>query len=344
MKHTTIYGYLLLFLTALSLTACSSYIDDDLSDCPPDIPDEKDFELTYELRLVTNITTELTTQLNTTTDAQVADALRNHLQNIFTDYARDVDLSFYNTEAPQERLVHKQKVMDASERSYTIHLPIREYQHLAVANINGNNVVGLNGSDHCPTAQLLTTTIGETIDSHTTGLFTARQPMTVLEGVNQTFHVRLYMANCAASLVLDTLGSRVRDIRVFATGFATAFDVADSVYRYQYNPIIRADKVEVADPGSNLCYATVTFPSRMPETKAGENAAETYWEYRVYSYLPNGSITETKLSVTHPLGPAQLDILKAKVYGNGALEPDDVSVGVSVSLDWKPGMDHVVIL
>jgi hypothetical protein len=39
-----------------------------------------------------------------------------------------------------------------------------------------------------------------------------------------------------------------------------------------------------------------------------------------------------------------LDILKATVYASGALVPEDITVGVSVSLDWKPGMEHEIIL
>lgn len=122
-----------LLLSVLWLTAgCCSYIDDDLSDCPPE---GQDYELTYELRLVTNITTELSTQLSTATDVNVANALRDHLKNIFTDFAHDVDLSFYDTENAQERLSHDQHVMNASEQSYTLYLPMREYMHLAAANI-----------------------------------------------------------------------------------------------------------------------------------------------------------------------------------------------------------------
>ena len=327
---------ILVLLLFLALPSCR-FIDEDMTDC------DRDLSMDYELRLTTNITTQLETELSLETEVAVATALKAYLKEVFTDRAHDVDLSFYDVEGARERLHHERHIMDANQTSYTLHIPVHRYLHLGLANLENNPSLTLE-NDGTASGSCLQQQIADTLSSHRQGVFTARQPMDVREGEDQSFKVNLYMATSAAALVLDTLGSSVRDIRVFATGFATAFDVADSVYRYQYNPIIRADKVEVADPGSNLCYATVTFPSRMPETKAGENAAETYWEYRVYSYLPNGSITETKLSVTHPLGPAQLDILKAKVYGNGALEPGDSSVGVSVSLDWKPGMDHQVIL
>ena len=116
-----------LMMGALALSSCST-IDDDLSNCA------NDFELDYELRLVTNMTTELQTQLNTETDVSVATALRTYLSDIFTDFAHDVDLSFYDTEGDSLRLQHDEHVMDANQASYTLNLPMRQYMHLAAAN------------------------------------------------------------------------------------------------------------------------------------------------------------------------------------------------------------------
>ena len=73
-----------LLLALLFFVSCS-VIDEDLSDCV------EQAKMDYELRLVTNMTTELKTQLTTETDLQIADALKQELGNIFTDYAHDVD-------------------------------------------------------------------------------------------------------------------------------------------------------------------------------------------------------------------------------------------------------------
>ena len=78
-----------LFFLLLTVVSCS-VIDDDLSDCYEEGPQA---QVDYELKLVTNLTTELTTQLTTQTDIQLASALKMHLNDIFTDYAHDVDLS-----------------------------------------------------------------------------------------------------------------------------------------------------------------------------------------------------------------------------------------------------------
>ena len=325
--------WILLIPGLLALSACS-LVDEDLTAC------EAEYQLTYELQLITNITTGLETELSLDTEVPVATALKAYLNNIFTDRAHDVDLSFYDAEGEMPLMYHERRIMDANQTSYTLHIPVHKYLHLGLANLDGNEVLSLEGND-TGSGSHLQQVIADTLPTHKSGVFSARAHMDIKEGENQQFKVNLYMANCATALVLDTLGSNVKDIRVYAAGFATAFDVADSVYRFQHTPVIKADRMNVTDPGSEVCFATVNFPSRGPVTKADDNEV-TYWEYRVYCTIPDGTITETKLSIRHPLPSATLDILKAKVYGNGALEPGDHTVGVDVNIDWKPGMDHEV--
>ncbi|MBQ7419163.1 MAG: hypothetical protein IJV17_00315 [Prevotella sp.] len=328
-----------IFLLPLFLTVGCSTIDDDLSDCG------NDFQLDYEMRLVTNVTTELTTKLNTTTDVNVANALRTHLRDIFTDFAHDVDLSFYDTENSKERLSHDQHVMNASEQSYTIYLPMREYMHLAVANIGENQVVDLRDDEHCPTARLTTTAVKDTIGSHATGLFTARQPMEVLEGVDQTFHVRLYMANCAAALVIDPRGHDTKEMKAFTTGFASQFNINDSVYVFaEKSPIVRTAKLTT--DGDELCFCSVNFPSSEDEMRTVIETEEpfskdvsgaTFWQFRVYVEQPDATITETILNVKEPLRAGQMKIIKGWINENGSIQTSLQEVVTSVTLDWKDG-------
>ncbi|MBR4919795.1 MAG: hypothetical protein IKZ62_00530 [Prevotella sp.] len=338
MKST--WRYVVMLLAVLLPTACST-IDDDLSDC------DNDFELDYEMRLVTNITTELNTQLSTAADVNVANALRSHLEEIFTDYARDIDLSFYDTEKPQDRLSHDQHVMNASEKSYTLYLPMREYMHLAVANIKDNSVVNLTGDDRCPTSRLAIVSTGDDIiDSHTTGLFTARQSMKVLEGVDQTFHVQLYMANCAEALVINPRGQKYKDIKVYATGFATQFNINDSIYSFsEKSPIVRTQQLDTQ--GGNLCFCAVNFPSSeegmrtVVETDFDDGASDkTYWQFLVYVTLEDGTVTETKLSIRKKLSAGELIIINGFMGDKGDIFTDNTEVGVTVTLDWQEGGKH----
>lgn len=341
-KKVIIITNCLLLIT--NLTSCSS-IDDDLSGCKTD--DSVDFKMDYELRLVTNMTTELHTQLGLETNVALAAALKNHLSGIFTDHAHDVDLSFYDTQGDMPRLQHDQHIMDANQASYTLFLPKRQYKHLAVANVLNNKLVQLNGDERCRTS-MLNQTVPDTINSHTTGLFTARQAMDVQEGVDQTFTVRLYMANCAAALVIDPRGHDVSGLKVYTTGFASQFNINDSTYTFAAkDPIVRTDKV-TTDSGSDLCYVSVNFPSREPSTTTtrsvietedflGEPGNEPLWSYIVHFTNEDGSITQTVLTLMEPLRAGQLKILKGHVASDGSIKTVDTTVGVSVTLNWHEG-------
>ena len=127
-RHGKTYCLLLSMLTAVSC----SVIDEDLSACV------EQAQVDYEMRLVTNMTTELRTQLTTQTDIKLAAALKDHLDDIFTDYAHDVDLSFYDTQGDSARLQHDEHIMDANQASYELNLPMRHYMHLAAANVVDN--------------------------------------------------------------------------------------------------------------------------------------------------------------------------------------------------------------
>ncbi len=334
-----------LLLSAFWLTVGCSTIDDDLSDCG------NSFELNYQLRLVTNMTTELQTQLTTMTELSVADALRMHLKDIFTDFAHDVDLSFYDTEGALNRLQHEQHIMDANQSSYTLTLPMRKYMHLAVANIVDNDVVSLTGDEHSASSILQQadgqlTDGKEILPSHTTGLFTARQPMEVLSGVDQTFNVRLYMANSAAALVLDPKGQSYSDLKVYATGFADSFYNRDSTYIFtDTSPLVIAE--EVATDCELLCFCSVNFPSRDALASPSKPLSEvnaSLWQLKVYLTKSDGSITETILNIADPLKAGNLKIIKGELDAEGAVRPYNSTVGVSVTLNWNNGGEYVTPL
>jgi len=322
-----------------ALTGCS-IIDDDLSKC------EEQARLDYELRLVTNLTTELDTELSAQTDVDISNALRQFLSNIFTDHAHDVDLSFYDTQGDSLRLQHDQHIMNANQATYTLNLPKREYMHLAVANVVDNQQVDLLDDGRCHTSNLLLTS-SDTIASHTTGLFTARQPMNVLEGVNQQFSVHLYMANCAAALIVDTQGHDASRMQVYSTGFASRFSICDSVYRHaSRSPIVRTTRLDPAR-GSKIGFCSVSFPS-LPsaatrtviedadrfKTPAGQRPL---WEFRAYITNADGKVTETTLAINEPLQPGELKIIQVRLKDDGSLSTESSEVSVSVTLDWKRG-------
>ena len=338
-----INGTLTAILATVLLSACS-LIDDELGS------KKTDYKLDYELRLVTNVTIEINTQLPNQQDAGLARALRQHLSGIFTDFAHDVDLSFYDTEGDSLRLQHDQHIMDASQQSYTLYMPMRQYMHLAVANVVDNAVAGLEDDERCHSARLNNSS-ADTIDSHTTGLFTARQPMKMQEGVDQTFKVRLYMANCAAALVVDPRGHDISSMKVYTTGFASRFNICDSSYVFAArNPVVRTQLV-TANDDDRVCFCSVNLPSREPyylyskgtrsvietEDFLGEPGNEDVWSFTAIVTKKDGTKTKTDLTLKEPLRAGQLKILSGWVTDDGIVKTEDETVGVSVSLDWKDG-------
>ena len=349
-------------LIGVLLSACSM-IDEDLSDCGVET------EVDYELQLVTNMTTEVQTQLSAQTDLALAATVKNFLSNIFTDFAHDVNLSFYSTEGDGTLLHQDEHIMDGSEKSYTLYIPRQKYMHLAVANIEGDPMVRLEDAESCHGA-VLRQAEGDTIDSHNTGIFTARQLMEMVEGIDQTFNVKLYMCNCSAMLVVDPNGHNISGMRVFTTGFATAFFIADSVYEYKTpSPLIRTRRMEPDDNG-HVGFVSVNFPSREPSSKnedrgtryevrgandesfetrtviettepfIAQHGDEVLWEFRIYMPQPDGSTTETILGIKEPLRAGQLKIVRCRLGDNGIVSADSQEVSASVTLDWKEGENY----
>ena len=341
MRLRSIVSLILGTALAAGFSACS-IIDDDLSNCGEDL------KLHYDLHLVTDLSIELQKELDRRADANLVKALKDYTAPVFTDYARDLDLSFYDTQGDFARLHHEQHQMDANEMSFTIYLPRRQYRHLAVANVAGNGVTAFEGSDLAQTSQLRLSQ-DDNITPHKTGLFTARQTIHLEDGVSKTQYIHMYMVNCGAALVLDTSEAKLKGLKVVATGFATQFNIADSTYVFADNaPVVMTDKIDTKKDGQR-CFCTINFPSREPDAaKTREifdteepffsvDAQDALWEFRVYATLPDGKVTESVLGVRKPLRAGQFKILHANVYENGGLEPDpdEPEVAVSITLDWK---------
>lgn len=301
------------------LSSCS-IIDENLDDCGINN------KIVYRLKLITNIQTELDQQLGSADERPVANALRQSLNGIFTDMAHDIDLSFYNTDNIREK--HEQHIMNASQAEYVVYLPERDYRNLAVANITNATNVTLESDDNTPTTMKLLQQQGDTIDSHTTGMFTARKTIEVCN-CTESFNVELYMANSCAALVVDTAGVGIRGMKVLTQDFATSFAVSDSTYAYQANPLIRS--VEVPTNGQPYtCHYAVSFPSR-------HTRSDGLFRIKAYVTLPDGTTTENIITVEQPLMAGYLKIIKMKMKPNGSLTPLSQDVGVSVTLNWKQG-------
>ena len=328
------------FSFLICITACST-IDEDLSDCG--------FEVNYELKLVTNIQTKLQTQLRTDlalqTNVELTTALQTHLETVFRDHADDVDLSFYDVEGDSVRLEHNQHYLNGKEEQYTLNIPRRHYLHLATANVEQEESVEPYDVQRCHDARLTQTTL-DTVPSHTTGLFTARYDMDIKDSISQTFNVHLYMANAATVLVVDTLGSGVRDLKAYATGFATGFHMADSTYTYStHPPVVLAEPIDVGS-SQYAAFCTVNFPSPDYVTipvgapRRADAELDGLWEYHLYFTTPTGSVTRSVLKSYRALKAEQVQVVHVKLENSGTPTTSDPTVGISVTTDWGKGHEY----
>lgn len=358
-----------LLAMALLPMSCST-IDDDLDDCFIDLQAE------YELHLVTNENPELARVLGDRPG--IADALRQHLSGVFSDQGRDLNLSFYlnGTRAYQRT----EAMNNASTKQVNMTLEIEDYEHLAIANVEGNNVVTLEGDNSLQTSILKSQTSNQEIASQSTGIFTGRRSFPNMTWGAYPYHMPLYMANCAAAIVLDPRTAKFTDVKIFTTGFATSFNVADSTYQYDNSPLVRGERVAMPDTTSWLAYCAVSYPSKEPaalsrqttvndqwstvnstRSRVDTDAPFSYadcgqdlWQYECYVTMADGtvsgintdgnSITKTTLTIRHPLRGGQLKVLRGYIDDQGVIRLYDTTVGVDVDLKWQPGGTYNPIL
>ena len=329
----------LLFCGVAAFSACS-LVDEDLSDCGTSV------RLAYELRLVTNFSTEMEKELPASDDAALKDALNKQLGGVFSDFGHDLNLSFYSAEAGGRLLLHESHVMDAVWSEYTVLMNKRPYRHIVVANVE-NNLRAFRSGTGTPASYVLELPEADTVGSQKTGLYCARAEVDLTSGRDR-FLIPLYIANCAEAIVIDTLGSGVRSLEVCLTGFADGFSVSDSVFRFASPRIVRTEPVRFDDGTGRVCFAGVNFPSKDTrptrsvldgeDAFVSPDAENVLWQFRIYATTADGSVTKTVLGMMKPQRAGQFKIVKSKLSPGGAVDPEDVSVGVSVTLNWNKGI------
>lgn len=300
---------ILLLATTATLSSC---IDEDMSDCG------KDYQIQYNLRLNTQLNTTIDADLNLAEEQGIASNLKQALGKIFTDHAKDNDLSFFTGETLAH---HEANPMDANSVSYTIFLPRNAYTNLALANTGAIGNVSIQGADALGTLALAQEK-KDTIDSHNIGLFSARLNIQE-DDFDQNLKTTLYMANCASAVVIDKNNVQADEIFGFVKGMANSFAVKDSTYNYDNATVVRAKKAAGTDTHEAL-YA-VSFPG----------TGEIHVIVKI-----NGKYTENILTFPTPLRAGNLRIAKVTLHPDGSFESKTQSVGVSVKLDWKPGGQH----
>ena len=71
------------------------------------------------------------------------------------------------------------------------------------------------------------------------------------------------------------------------------------------------------------------------------DAADGIWQVKVYVSMA-GKIAESVLHISEPLPAGGVKIIKGVIKDDGSVTTESPEVGVSVTLDWKPGGSHDV--
>ena len=328
---------------ALCLTAAaalSACIDEDLSRCG------KDYALTYRFLLQTSLDETLAQELTTPAEQQLAAPLRTALSGLFSEQAQDLTLHFYHP-STGERLYYEEHLVGSRETGFTLYLPEQDYSHVALANVGAEPAARTVGADRLETLAWEMEAESDTVPSLTQSLFCGWQYISVGSG-QTSFFMPLYMQDCAAVWVIDPRTAPVASYEAYIGGTASGFLCADSVFTY--SPAQRVRTLQAAGGGLTAVYAGC-LPS--PDSPAAASAASAgrsgyseadgaYWTTWLYVRLASGEVTRNELYVRSPLRAGELKVLKVSLNDRGEAVADEREVGVSVTLDWKPGGDFDV--
>lgn len=306
---------------SLSLVSC---IDEDLSRCGVN------YSVDYVVHQQTDLQAEVAAVLSSPQEQEAAEAVETALGGVFTDLAHDLDLSFY---ANHNQAYHERNIIDASSASFTFYLQQADYRHLTLANVIDETAVTLTGRES-DLSLSVNTMADDTLSTHSRPLFSGRTDMP-LEGREASFRSDLYMLNSAVAVVLAEPEGKQAAVSGCVSGMASSFAVNDSVYAYSPQAVTRMEQTR--PQGYRVLYAT-TLPS--PDNAPG-NPDDGIWQVKVYVTM-DGKITENVLHVGEPLPAGKVKIIKGVIKDDGSVSTESPEVGVSVTLDWKPGGDHDV--
>ena len=252
------------------------------------------------------------------------------LGGVFAGTVHDLDLPFYDGHAQEHR---QTAVIDAARATMTFYMQKADYRHLPMGNVGDGEPLGVDGADS-DLALTLGTAAGDTIASHGRPVYSGRLDMPLADR-DEAYRADLYMVNSAVAVVLADAADGIGQVAGLVDGMASGFAVNDSTFSFDRGQATRM--VGMQSPGYHTLYA-VTMPSRDTQAAADD---EGLWQVKVYVDL-GGKTTENVLHISEPLRAGRVKIIKGVIKDDGSITTESPEVGVSVTLDWKPGGSHDV--
>lgn len=309
--------------TVLACPFLASCIDEDLSKCGVN------YTVSYSVRQPVDLGAEVRAVLSAPAEQGVAADVEAALGGVFAGTVHDLDLPFYDV----HMLEHRQAaVIDAARATMTFYMQKADYRHLPLGNVEGGEPLGIDGADS-DLALTLGTAVGDTIPSHAAPVYSGRLDMPLADR-DEAYRADLYMVNSAVAVVLADAADGIGAVTGLVDGMASGFAVNDSTFSFDRAQVTRMEGM--LSPGYHTLYA-VTMPSR----DAMAAAADGLWQVKVYVDL-GGKITENVLHISEPLRAGRVKIIKGVIKDDGSITTESPEVGVSVTLDWKPGGSHDV--
>lgn len=308
----------------LACPLLASCIDEDLSKCGVN------YTVSYAVRQPVDLGAEVRAVLSAPAEQGVAADVEAALGGVFAGTVHDLDLPFYDV----HMLEHRQAaVIDAARATMTFYMQKADYRHLPLGNVEGGEPLGIDGADS-DLALTLGTAVGDTIPSHAAPVYSGRLDMPLADR-DEAYRADLYMVNSAVAVALADAADGIGAVTGVVDGMATSFAVNDSTFSFDRGQATRM--VGMQSPGYHTLYA-VTMPSRDTQAAADD---EGLWQVKVYVDL-GGKITENVLHISEPLRAGRVKIIKGVIKDDGSITTESPEVGVSVTLDWKPGGSHDV--
>ena len=307
----------------LACPLLASCIDEDLSKCGVN------YTVSYSVRQPVDLGAEVYAVLSAPAEQGVAADVEAALGGVFAGTVHDLDLPFYDGHALEYR---QAAVIDAARATMTFYMQKADYRHLPLGNVEGGEPLGFDGADSDLTLTL-GTAAADTISSHAAAVYSGRLDMPLADR-DETYRADLYMVNSAVAVVLADAADGIGSVTGIVDGMATGFAVNDSTFSFDRGQATRMEGMQ--SPGYHTLYA-VTMPSR----DAMAAAADGLWQVKVYVDL-GGKITENVLHISEPLRAGRVKIIKGVIKDDGSITTESPEVGVSVTLDWKPGGSHDV--
>lgn len=303
----------------------ASCIDEDLSKCGVN------YTVSYAVRQPVDLGAEVRAVLSAPAEQGVAADVEAALGGVFAGTVHDLDLPFYDGHALEYR---QATVIDAARATMTFYMQKADYRHLPLGNVEGGEPLGVDGADS-DLALTLGTAAGDTIASHGRPVYSGRLDMPLADR-DEAYRADLYMVNSAVAVVLADAADGIGQVAGLVDGMASGFAVNDSTFSFDRGQVTRMEGM--LSPGYHTLYA-VTMPSRdaLPASADGDGL----WQVKVYVDL-GGKITENVLHISEPLRAGRVKIIKGVIKDDGSITTESPEVGVSVTLDWKPGGSHDV--